>query len=53
MATVATLTLIGCTFEHALLLQTVERYYRTGGFDRDVAIAVDFAEKVIGSGMVP
>jgi hypothetical protein len=53
IATVVALTLIGCTYEHALLLQTVELYYRTGGFDRDLAVAVDFAEKVLGSGMVP
>lgn len=53
LATVAALTLIGCTYEHALLLQTVELYYHTGGFDRDLAVAVDFAEKVLGSGMMP
>lgn len=53
VATLATLTLIGCTYEHALLLQTVELYYHTGGFDRDLAVAVDFAEKVLGSGIQP
>lgn len=50
VASLFALTLVGCTFEQVLLLETVDLYFRSGSFERDFVEAVDFAEKVIGSG---
>ncbi|MEX1038006.1 MAG: hypothetical protein WDZ96_04020 [Acidimicrobiia bacterium] len=54
VALVIGVTLVGCSgYEQFLLLDLaarVEMYFTFGGFERDVAEAVDFAQKVLGSG---
>lgn len=49
------LTLVGCSgYAHLLeLSQTAEQYFNSFDFAYDLAIAVDFAEKVLGSGAMP